>query len=185
MLENWKADVGRLRRYGSRVPALRLFLENQSLWAIACYRVGSHLNRHRLPPGLRHVVMFFYHAWWLSIQMTTGIYIPPDTKIGPGLYLGHFSGIFVHPEAVLGRDCNISQGVSLGLGRQGDRWGAPILGDRVYLAPGAKVIGPVHLADGTVVGANAVVTHDTEPDAVVVGVPAKPISYKGSGEYIR
>ncbi len=184
MLENWRADLDRLRRRGDRVSTLRLLLQNQGLWAIACYRVGNHLNRHRLPPGLRHVVMFFYHGWWMSVQMTTGICISPDCTIGPGLYIGHFGGIIVHPDVVIGRDCNLSQGVTLGLARRGDRWGVPTLGDRVYVAPGAKVIGPIHLASGTVVGANAVVTKDTEPDAVVGGVPAKVISYKGSAEFI-
>jgi serine O-acetyltransferase len=128
--------------------------------------------------------MFFYHGWWMSVQMTTGIYISPDCTIGPGLYIGHFGGIIVHPDVVIGRDCNLSQGVTLGLARRGDQWGVPTLGDRVYVAPGAKVIGPIHLASGTVVGANAVVTKDTEPDAVVVGVPAKVISYTGSGDFI-
>jgi serine O-acetyltransferase len=84
----------------------------------------------------------------------------------------------------MGCNCNLSQGVTIGLARKGDVWGTPRIGDRVYIAPGAKVVGPITLADGTVVGANAVVVKDTEQNAVVGGVPAKVISYEGSGEYI-
>lgn len=184
MLENVRADIGRLRRYGSRKPTWRLLLENQGLWAIVCYRAGNWLVRHRPPWGVRQVVMAFYHAWWKLVEVTTGISISPVCTIGPGLYIGHFGGIIVHPDCVIGRDCNLSQGVTLGLARRGDNWGVPRLGDRVYVAPGAKVVGPVTLANGTVVGANAVVTKDTEENAVVAGVPARVISLKGSGDFI-
>ncbi|MCB1151880.1 serine acetyltransferase [bacterium] len=182
--ENIKADLGRLRRYGSHGSTLRLILENQGLWAVICYRAGKWLNTHRPPPGLRHLIMAFYHAWWKSVEMSTGISISPDCTIGPGLYIGHFGGIVLHTDVVMGRDCNLSQGVTLGLGRKGEAWGVPTCGDRVYIAPGAKVVGPIHLADGTVVGANAVVTRSTEPDDVVAGVPARVIGRQGSGEYI-
>jgi serine O-acetyltransferase len=73
----------------------------------------------------------------------------------------------------------------MGLGCVGGKWGVPTTGSRVYIAPGAKVIGPVHLADGTVVGTNAVVTKSTEENATVVGIPAREINRKGSGEFIR
>jgi serine O-acetyltransferase len=129
--------------------------------------------------------MIPYHLWWKSVEIMTGISISPDCTIGPGLYIGHFGGIIVHPDVRIGDDCNLSQGVTLGLGASQGVWGVPTLGNRVYVAPGAKVLGPIHLADGTVVGANAVVTHSTEQNQVVAGVPARVISDKGSREYIR
>ena len=184
MFENLKADIGRLRRYGSRDSLLRILVFNQGIWAIVCYRIGNHLSRHRLPPVIRQVVSFFYHLYWLEVECRTGISISPDSRIGPGLYIGHFGQIVLHTDVVIGRDCNLSHGVTLGLACKKGRWGVPTLGDRVYIAPGAKVVGPIHLADGTVVGANAVLTEDTDENAVVAGVPARVISHKGSGEYI-
>jgi serine O-acetyltransferase len=184
MFDLFRSDLDRLRRYGSRESTVRLLLTNQGLWAIACYRAGNHLMRHRLPRGLHQLVMVPYHIWWKLVEMTTGISISPDCTIGPGLYIGHFGGIIVHPDVRIGRDCNLSQSVTLGLGASEGRWGVPVLGDRVYVAPGAKVIGPVHLRDGTVVGANAVVTHSTEENDVVGGIPARVLSRKGSAEYI-
>jgi serine O-acetyltransferase len=185
MFELLKTDIDRLHRYGSRASALRLLVAEQGLAAVACYRAGNYLARHRPPPVLRHIVMLLYRLWWRQVENTTGISIPPDCVIGPGLYIGHFGGIILHPGVKIGRDCNLSQGVTLGLGAENGIWGVPTLGDRVYVAPGAKVIGPVHLADGTVVGANAVVTHSTSVNDVVAGVPARVVSQKGSGEYIR
>jgi len=184
MFENFKADVGRLRRYGAEESALRLYLDNQSLWAILCYRAGHWLNGRRWPFGVRHLIMGSYHLWWKWVEVATGISISPDCRIGPGLYIGHFGGIVLHTDVVMGKDCNLSQGVTLGLGKKNGHWGVPTLGDRVYIAPGAKLVGPIHLGDGTVVGANAVVTKDTEENDVVAGVPARVIGHQGSAEYI-
>ncbi len=72
MLDDFKADLGRLRRYGSRESTLRLLLFNQGIWACACYRAGRWLNDHRPPPGIRQVVMFGYHLWWKWIETHTG-----------------------------------------------------------------------------------------------------------------
>jgi serine O-acetyltransferase len=184
VFENFKADIGRYRRYGFKQSTLRLFFENQGLWAMLCYRIGRHLHEHRLPPILRQIVGGLYRIYWQSIQVTTGIYIPPTVKIGPGFFVAHFGQIFLGGDSVIGRDCVISQGVSVGYAYKDGVWGIPSLGDRVFIAAGAKVIGPIFLANGTVVGANAVVKSDTEENAVMVGVPARAVSYSGSDRYI-
>jgi serine O-acetyltransferase len=114
-----------------------------------------------------------------------GISIPPSTKIGPGFYVGHFGGIVVNGRSQIGRDCNISQGVTLGQSNRGPRKGSPVLGDRVFVGPGAKVVGAVRIGSNVAIGANAVVIHDVPDNAVVVGIPAKVVSYHGSAEYIN
>lgn len=184
MFENLKSDIARIRRHGNDQSLLRLLLFEQGLWALVCYRAGNHLQRHRLPAGLHQLAMLFYHCWWKWVQVATGICISPDCTIGPGLFIGHWGQIFVHHRVVIGSNCNLSQEVSIGLGRRDGKWGVPRLGDRVYVAPGAKIFGPIELADGTVVGANAVVNSSTAPDAVVAGVPAREIGRGGSGDYI-
>ena len=179
-----KSDINRLRRYGSKQSTLHLLLVTQGLWACVCYRVGNELERHRFPPLIRHLIKGFYHLWWKSVEMSTGISISPDCTIGPGLYIGHFGQIILHPDVVMGRDCNLSQGVTLGLAERRGEWGVPSLGDRVYIAPGAKIVGPVRLASGTVVGANAVVLADTDENATVVGIPGRVVNHNGSGQFI-
>lgn len=184
MFAHFRADI---RRFGrrSRPGTVRLLLGTQGLWACACYRAGRHLMDHRPPPVIRHFILVFYHVWWKLVQITTGIYISPDCRIGPGLYIGHFGQIILHSDVVMGENCNISQGVTLGLARKDGRWGVPTVGNRVYIAPGAKVIGPIHLADGTVVGANSVVTSSTTENQIVAGIPARVLSEKGSADFIR
>lgn len=115
-----------------------------------------------------------------------GISIPFDTPIGEGFYIGHFGGIFVSPAARIGRNCNISQGVTLGRANRGKRAGAPVIGDGVYIGPGAKVVGAVTVGDNVAIGANCVVTRDVPANAVVAGVPGRVISEgRGAEGYVN
>lgn len=106
-------------------------------------------------------------------------------NIGEGFYIGHFGHIVVSRSVIIGNNCNISQGVTLGVTNTGSKIGAPIIGDRVYIAPGAKLIGKVTIGNDVAIGANSVVTNDVPDKAVVVGVPARVVSYEGSSGYIN
>lgn len=114
-----------------------------------------------------------------------GIDIPFTTRIGGGFYIGHFSCIFVNEECVIGNNCNISQGVTLGTTNRGAKAGNPVIGDNVYIGPGAKVIGAIRVGNHAAIGANCVVTHDVPDHAVVVGVPGRVISQAGSAGYVN
>lgn len=118
-------------------------------------------------------------------QVKFGISIPAITQIGSGFYIGHFGGIVVNHRSVIGKNCNISHGVTLGQTNRGERQGCPTLGDNVYIAPGAKLIGGIHIGSDVAIGANSVVTSDVPDHAVVVGIPGKVLSYDGSAGYIN
>jgi serine O-acetyltransferase len=122
--------------------------------------------------------------WLRRYSYRYGIAIPIATKLGPGLYIGHFGGIVLSPFCQVGSNCNLSQGITIGQGGRGNDFGWPVLGDRVYVGPGAKIVGAVHIGDGAAVGANAVVTHDVPAGAVVAGVPARVIGDEGSDRFI-
>jgi serine O-acetyltransferase len=113
-----------------------------------------------------------------------GISIPYNTRIGPGLYIGHYGGIVVNDGVVIGSDCNINHEVTIGVKYGGKNPGVPIIGDRVYFGPGCKVIGGVRLGNDVAIGTNAVVVDSVPDSAVAVGVPAKVVSYRGSSEYV-
>jgi serine O-acetyltransferase len=85
----------------------------------------------------------------------------------------------------IGANCNISPMVFLGFGAREGHTGVPTLGDRIYVAVGAKVIGPVRVGSDVAVGANAVVCHDVPDHVTGGGVPARVISGKGSGPYLQ
>ncbi len=114
-----------------------------------------------------------------------GIDIPFSTEIGSGFYIGHFGGIIVNDKSVIGKNCNISQGVTLGQANRGKNKGYPTLGDNVYLGPGAKIVGAVKIGNNVAIGANCVVTKDVPDNSVVVGIPGKIISKEGAVGYVN
>lgn len=114
-----------------------------------------------------------------------GISVPFTTEIGSGFYIGHFGGIVVNGHSKIGENCNISQGVTIGQANRGRNKGFPIIGDNVHIGPGAKIIGAIKVGNNVAIGANCVVTKDVPDNAVVVGVPGKIISNKGSKDYVN
>ncbi len=114
-----------------------------------------------------------------------GISISSRSKVGAGLYIGHFGGIVVNHGAVIGDNCNLQQGVTLGKANRGARVGAPVIGNNVFIGAGAKIIGRIHVGDGAAIGANAVVTKDVPAGAAVAGVPARVVSEQGSEGYVN
>jgi serine O-acetyltransferase len=114
-----------------------------------------------------------------------GISIPYNTNISAGFYIGHFGGIVVNHKTVIGKNCNISQGVTIGETYGGKNPGVPVLGDNVYIGPGAKIIGGITVGNNVAIGANCVLAKSVPNNATVVGVPGEIISYNGSGKYIN
>jgi len=74
--------------------------------------------------------------------------------------------------------------VSIGAAYGGNYPGVPKIGDNVYIAPGAKLIGGITIGNNVAIGANSVVTKSIPDNAVVVGIPGEVISYKGSENYV-
>jgi serine O-acetyltransferase len=145
-------------------------------------RTAAFLSSHRiLRFGLGHIARLVLR----HLSFKYGISIPWRTKIGPGFYVGHFGQIVVNARSVIGRNCNISQGVTVGQANRGPRKGYPKIGDNVYIGPGAKIVGNVGIGSNVAIGANCVVTKDVPDDAVVVGVPGKVISTDGSTGYVN
>lgn len=130
--------------------------------------------------GVYHLTKF----WFSRLSLVLGVYMDPVTEIGPGLYIGHACGIIVNKRCRLGANCSISAHVTLGRKSREPNEGCPSLGDRVYLGPGAVIIGAIHVGDDAAVGANAVVTKDVPAHGVATGIPARVISDRGSDGYV-
>lgn len=103
-------------------------------------------------------------------------YVPYTVEIGKGFAVGYWGlGIVIHPQVKMGRNVFVSHCVTIGGRGGGGRSGAPTIGNDVYIASGAKVLGDIAVGDGSVIGANAVVINSVPPRSIVAGVPARVI----------
>ncbi|MEM1104640.1 MAG: hexapeptide transferase, partial [Pseudomonadota bacterium] len=114
-----------------------------------------------------------------------GIAIPEYTEIGPGLFINRFGGIMINGDARIGQNCNLSSRITIGQSNRGERFGSSIIGDRVYSASGARVIGSVKIGDEALIGVNSVVVRDVPAKSVVGGIPALIISDEGTTGYVN
>lgn len=144
----------------------------QGFWALQIYRFGHARYRFkskiiRLPWGVLHL---FLNK--LS-EIFFGISIGVTAQIGKSLCIEHFGQIIIHGQSIIGDNCIIRQGVTIGNRYLDKPHDAPKIGNNVNIGAGAKILGSVKIGNGASVGANAVVLHDVPDDAVAVGIPAK------------
>lgn len=182
--ENYRRDIERYKKLRPGGSLIQCFLLEQGLWALLQYRVASAIYNSNLPLTRKQPLLILMVGWQKVIEILTGIQIPYSTKIGAGLYIGHYGNILLHSDLVMGENCNISQGVSIGISGRGANKGVPVIGNRVYVAAHAVVAGKIKVGDNAVIGANSTVTRDVPPNCTVLGVPAQIISFRGSEDYI-
>lgn len=139
--------------------------------ALAVYRFG--VARMSVEPRLlRAPLTLAYRALFRAVRNVYGIELPHTATIGRRVVFEHQHGIVVHGRTIIGDDCIVRQGVTLGIRSLDQRDAAPLLGRGVNVGAGAKILGRVVVGDGAAIGANAVVLHDVPAGAVAVGVPA-------------
>jgi serine O-acetyltransferase len=161
---------------GRLVAVLRAVVMYPGLHATVVYRLGHAVVRWRpaTAPGraLRLVARVVHFVVARLVEILHGVRIAERARIGPGLYLGHCGGVIIGP-VTLGRHCNVSHGVTLGYSASVHHPGLPRLGDRVWVGPGAVVVGGITVGDDAVVGANAVVNRSVPARTAAIGNPAE------------
>lgn len=143
------------------------FLHFKGFQSLQAYRVSHHLWNQG-----RKDLAFHLQG---RITLVYGVDFHPAARIGSGILIDHATGVVVGETAVIGNDVSMLHGVTLGgTGKQtGDRH--PKVGNCVLLGAGVKVLGNVHIGDGSKVGAGSVVLADVPPHCTVVGVPARVV----------
>lgn len=117
----------------------------------------------------------YYKLKLRVLQYKTFIQIPEETKIGEGLYLGHYGPVVINPKAVLGKNINIGVGVTIGQENRGKRTGAPTIGDNVWIGTNAVVVGKITIGSDVLVAPNSYVNFDVPDHSIVIGNPARII----------
>ena len=162
---DWEADL-------TRYPASRPMLKEQSLWAVWVYRYGRRVDR--MQDGLpRKVATTFYWLLFRLVETLIGVSLPKAAEIGPGLRVWHFGNIFIHPQARIGENCTLRQGVTIG--NRVDDGPVPVIGDNVDFGAYAQVLGGIRIGNNCKIGAMALVLKDVPDGCTAVGSPARII----------
>jgi serine O-acetyltransferase len=150
----------------------------------------SYLEIALLYPGpkaiLAHRVAHFFYSFGFYFiarlfsefaRAITGIEIHPGARIGRRLVIDHGMGVVIGETAIVGDDCLIFHGVTLG-GTSLDKLARrhPKIGNKVMIGAGAKVLGAIYVQDNVKIGANSVVTTDCPPNSTVVGIPGRRVN---------
>jgi serine acetyltransferase len=143
--------------------------------AVALHRFGV-WRMNIQPKLLRAPLSALYRFLYCWVRNLYGIDLPYTVQLGRRVVVEHQGGIVVHGYAVIGDDCVIRQGVTLGNRHHSRPLESPKLGDRVNVGAGAKILGAVTIGDDANIGANAVVLSDIPAGQTAVGVPAKIIT---------
>ena len=144
--------------------------------AVALHRLGNY--RMRIPFALRVPLSAVYWTCFRYVRNHYGIELPYSAKLGRRVIIEHQGAIVVHGDSVIGDDCILRQGVTLGNRRLNEPFDAPVLGDKVNVGAGAKILGKVVIGDQAAIGANSVVLSDVPPGRIAIGIPAKVLPSK-------
>jgi len=186
MLENLRADFARAVAVeeGGALRRALIALAAPGFHAVAVYRFGRWALG--LPALLRWPLGLAYGVLYFLVRALWGIEVPRRAAIGPGLYIGHFGGVHVSGRAVIGANCALSQGITIGVTGDGEDRGIPVIGDDVYIAPGARIFGGIRVGNNVKIGPNTCVHRDVPDNAVLALDPGYTIlSYKGNRPLTR
>ncbi len=174
-----------LRRDRARYANLGGWQRNLGFWIGAAYRVGSWANGLRF--GLIRVpLVLCYRIVKLPWKWILNVDIPAAARIGPGLCLIHPRNVVLDSGVHIGENCLIFHEVTLATGAVA---GFPRIGNDVDIYVGARVLGGIEIGDGSMIGANAVVTRSVPPGSVVVTAPSRilprslaPVARRAAGQ---
>ena len=178
-----RADLFRYRGQTGRRAFWSAYLREPG-FRFTCYlRKTAHYSSRK--KSFAVIAYLYNRVLYHHYRFRYGFDISPTTRIGPGLYIGHFGGVVVSPHAILGANVNIAHGVTIGAASRGPRTGAPTLEDRVWVGANAVLVGNITIGHDALIAPGAYVNFDVPPMAVVLGNPGKVISSEGSIGYVN
>lgn len=181
MFKKIRQDYYKYKKYGGNFISIVFF--TQGFWAIFQHRIAHSCYTLKIPI-VKYMLLVICLIWQKLIEILTGISLPYSAKIGSHFYIGHFGGIIINAKAVIGNNCNISQGVTVGVSGREDTRGVPTIGNNVYIGANAVVAGKIIIGDNCVIAGNSLVVNSIKDGVTVAGVPAVVINNNTSKDYI-
>ena len=132
----------------------------------------TYLLRHAAAFPKDSLMGFFFRILLRHYSYKYGYQIMPNTKIGKGLYIGHWGPVVINGQVEIGQNCTLAHVVTIGQVNRGKYAGVPKIGNKVWIGAGAVVVGKIVIGDNVLVAPNAYVNFDVPSNSIVSGNPA-------------
>ena len=126
---------------------------------------------YRKAQTTKGIIKLWYKVLFKIVRERYHVEINASNQIGAGLYIGHPYGITINPSVIIGRNCNIHKGVTIGQENRGNRKGVPQIGDYVYIGVNATIVGNIIIGNDVLIAANTYVNCNVPDHSVVFGNP--------------
>lgn len=168
MSENSIIQKDFYRESGVMLSKFEIFKKcfNPNLHFIYLFRTTQKYPKNTISGKFWRLVLRHY-------QIKYGLQIYPETQIGEGLYLGHWGLLAINPKVIIGKNCNIAQGVSIAQANRGKFIGTPIIGDEVWIGPNAVIVGGITIGNNVLIAPNVYLAEDVPDNSLVIGNPCR------------
>ena len=172
---NFKCDYYRMtgEKYSFSIKSLINILFKNNLKLIFLIRLTANKTT---------IFSKFLKCYIYLFKRKYGIDMHPDTRIGEGLALSHAYNITINPEAIIGKNVNLTKGVTIGREPRGSRMGSPIIGNCVYIGINSTIVGNIKIGNNVLIAPNSFVNKDIPDNSIVLGNPCKIIPNKNATE---
>jgi len=175
LVDRLRVDARLVGRHHRGLKRWAVVFLSRGMQAVFLYRLAHALQQKKIPALPMILARVSQHVYAVDIA--------PSAQIGPGLVLVHAFGIVIGSATQIDGDCVVFHGVTFG--DRGSEWvgtrrpdGHPVVGRGCIFGAGAKVLGPITIAENCVIGANSVVTSSIPCDSIAAGLPAKVVNQR-------
>ena len=136
----------------------------------------------RLANNGSRLLRLFYTLMFNHYMCKFGVQTHWSLSVGKGFYIGHFGSIIINSATIIGDNCNINQGVTIGAENRGKRKGVPRIGNKVWVGANSVIVGSITIGDNVLIAPLSYVNFDVPSNSIVIGNPASIISCENATE---